>query len=112
RNGGIVTFFPEGTRTRTGELGTLKPGIAVLAARARVPIIPAAVAGTFEAWPRSQPLPRPFPIWIDYGQPIAPESYAGMSPDAITALIRARILECQTRARRSLRNLREGRSDD
>src|SRR5439155_2031754 len=54
RAGGIVTLFPEGTRSRDGELGPLKSGIAVLASRARVPIIPAALAGTFEAWPRSR----------------------------------------------------------
>ncbi len=51
RNGGVVTLFPEGTRSRDGELGELKQGIATLAARAGVPVVPAGIAGTFEAWP-------------------------------------------------------------
>ena len=112
RSGGIVTLFPEGTRSPDGELGPLKQGIAVLAARARVPIIPAAVAGTFEAWPRSQLLPRRHPIHVDYGRPIAPEEIAGCAPEAVAQLIRARILECQRRARRSLERRREGEAAD
>lgn len=105
RSGGIVALFPEGTRSRDGELAPLKSGIAVLAARAHVPIIPAAVAGTFEAWPRDRRLPRRHPICVDYGRTITPEEYAGASSEALTELIRLRILECQRNARRSLRLL-------
>ena len=91
RNGGIVTLFPEGTRSLDGELGPLKPGIAVLVARAGVPVVPAGIAGTFEAWPRSRLFPRPHPIRVHYGPPIFPEEIAGMDPQAVTALIRDRI---------------------
>src|SRR5262249_50441113 len=41
RAGGIVTLFPEGTRSRDGEIGPIKAGIAILATRTEVPIIPA-----------------------------------------------------------------------
>jgi len=57
RRGGIVTLFPEGTRSRDGKLAPLKSGIAVLVSRAGVPVVPAGIAGTFEAWPRSRLLP-------------------------------------------------------
>src|SRR3954470_14775633 len=83
RAGGIVTLFPEGTRSPDGELGAMKSGIAVLAARARVTHVPAAVAGTFEAWPRSRRFPRPYPIRVHYGPPILPEQIAGMSSEAL-----------------------------
>jgi 1-acyl-sn-glycerol-3-phosphate acyltransferase len=102
RNGGIVTLFPEGTRSTDGELAELKPGIAVLAARARVPIVPAAVAGTFEAWPRSRPFPWPHPIRVHYGPPILPEQVAGLPPEALVELIRARMIACQRIARSGL----------
>jgi 1-acyl-sn-glycerol-3-phosphate acyltransferase len=102
RAGGIVMLFPEGTRSRDGELGELKAGIAVLAARARVPVVPTALAGTFEAWPRTRPFPRPHPVRIHYGEPITVEDMAGLNSDVITALIRTRILECQREARRGL----------
>ncbi len=103
RNGGIVTFFPEGTRSLDGELGELKPGIVALASRAGVPLVPAAIAGTFEAWPKSRRFPRPHAIRVHYGEPIAPEEFAGRAPEAVTALIRDRILRCQAQARQGLR---------
>lgn len=102
RAGGIVTLFPEGTRSRTGELGVLKSGIAVLAARARVPIIPAAVAGTFEAWPRTRPFPAPHPIRIHYGPPISPAEIERLGSEDLSRLIRERILACQHVAREGL----------
>jgi 1-acyl-sn-glycerol-3-phosphate acyltransferase len=102
RNGGIVALFPEGTRSINGELGPLKPGIAVLASRARVPVVPAGIAGTFESWPRSSLFPCPHPIRIHYGQPIAPEELAGLEPKAVTALIRDRLLQAVSRAREGL----------
>lgn len=102
RDGGVVTFFPEGTRSFDGELAPLKPGIAVLAERAGVPIVPAGIAGTFEAWPRRHVLPRPGPVWVHFGRPILPEEIAGASSEAILALFRTRLLESQYEARRAL----------
>ncbi len=103
RAGGIVTFFPEGTRSLDGELGALKPGIAALATRAKVPIIPAGIAGTFEAWPRHRKLPQPYPIRIHYGPLIKPECLAEASNDDATARIRAKMLEALEAARAGLR---------
>jgi 1-acyl-sn-glycerol-3-phosphate acyltransferase len=102
RSGGVVALFPEGTRTRDGELGPLKPGIAVLVARAGVPVVPAGMAGTFEAWPRSRLLPRPHPIRVHYGPPIYPSDLEGMESEAITALIETRMRDCLARARAGL----------
>jgi len=100
--GGIVTFFPEGTRSRTGALGPLKPGIATLATRAKVPIIPAGLAGTFEAWPRHRRFPRPYPIRVHYGPPIPPSAFDGLEPEAATALVRDRIQLAVAAARAGL----------
>jgi 1-acyl-sn-glycerol-3-phosphate acyltransferase len=102
RNGGIVVLFPEGTRSRDGRIAELKSGIAVLASRARVPIVPAGIAGTFESWPRGEPVPRPHAIRVHFGSPIPPEEIAGLDPEAITALIRTRMVECERQARRHL----------
>ena len=102
RDGGVVTFFPEGTRSSDGTLGPLKPGIAALAERARVPIVPAGIAGTFEAWPRHRRVPRPYPVWVHYGRPIAPEELADIAPEAVLTLLRDRLLDAQSEARRAL----------
>jgi 1-acyl-sn-glycerol-3-phosphate acyltransferase len=102
RRGGVVAIFPEGTRTRDGEIATLKAGFASVARHARVPIVPAAIAGTFEAWPRNKPWPHPHPVHINYGTPIPPELVASLSPDALMLLLQSRLLECQREARASL----------
>ncbi len=102
--GGIVALFPEGTRSPDGELGPMKPGIAVLATRVGVPVIPAGLAGVFETWPRSRRLPVPHPVRVHYGQPIWPHEFAGLSTDAVTALIRDRMVASHEEARRALRD--------
>ena len=103
RDGGIVTFFPEGTRSATGEIDELKPGIVALASRAGVPIIPAAIAGSFEAWPKGQRFPGPHPVRVHFGPPIPPEDLSGKSPGAITAMLRQAMLASQAAARAGLR---------
>jgi 1-acyl-sn-glycerol-3-phosphate acyltransferase len=102
RGGGIVTLFPEGTRSPDGELMALKPGIAALVSRANVPVVPAGIAGAFEAWPRSSLFPVPHPIRIHYGPLIEPKEFAGLDPHAVTALIQDRLLQAIAQAREGL----------
>ena len=49
--GGSVFIFPEGTRTRTGELGTFKHGAFYNAIQCNVPVVPVIIRGTFESMP-------------------------------------------------------------
>lgn len=102
RAGGIVTLFPEGTRTADGELGEMKSGIARLVIRSKATVVPAAIAGTFESWPKSRVFPRPHPLRVHFGEPISPEVMANLDPDALTSLIRDRILSCQEVARQRI----------
>jgi 1-acyl-sn-glycerol-3-phosphate acyltransferase len=102
RRGGVVILFPEGTRSRDGRLGELKSGIAVLALKSRVPIVPAAAAGAFEAWPRHRLLPGFHAMRVCYGPPIFPAEIAGLPHDAITALIHDRIASCHREAEHAL----------
>ena len=51
REGASVFIFPEGTRTRTGELGPFKHGAFYNAIQCQVPVVPVIIEGTFEAMP-------------------------------------------------------------
>jgi 1-acyl-sn-glycerol-3-phosphate acyltransferase len=68
--GYLVGVFPEGTRSRDGRLGPMKPGFVALVRRARVPVIPVAVSGAFEALPRGSLFLRPRRVRVLFGKPI------------------------------------------
>ncbi len=53
-----VVIFPEGSRSETGLLQAIKPGVAMMALRMQCPIIPVYIHGTFESWPKHQRWPR------------------------------------------------------
>ena len=57
----MLILFPEGTRSRTGEMGPFKPGIGALVAGTAAPVVPCYLSGAFAAWPPTSRLPRPGP---------------------------------------------------
>jgi 1-acyl-sn-glycerol-3-phosphate acyltransferase len=65
-----VVIFPEGTLSRTGNIGTFKKGAAILALDAGVPIVPAYIEGMFEVFPRFHKLPRFHDTTLTWGDPM------------------------------------------
>ena len=65
-----VVIFPEGTLSRTGNIGTFKKGAAILAIDAGVPIVPAYIDGLYEVFPRFRKIPRRHPASIKFGNPL------------------------------------------
>lgn len=92
RAGESVLMFPEGTRTRDGELGEFKPGAAAIAIRCGVPVLPVAIEGSYECWPRTQALPRPARAAVAYGVPRATD---GVEAAALMRQLRDDIEEMQ-----------------
>jgi len=98
--GAAVVIFPEGTRTPNGRLGQLQSGFALMAKRARVPIVPVAIVGAWECWPKSRILPRPGRIRLEFGRLITVEEIAAMDERQLVAECAVRIGGLDTAARR------------
>lgn len=70
KSGEKVVIFPEGERSLDGKLGKGLPGVGLMIAKSRVPVIPVRLFGAYEALPRGKSLPRPSRITLVVGEPI------------------------------------------
>ncbi len=85
--GELLGIYPEGTRSHDGRLYKGKVGVAAMALKAGVPVVPCAMIGTFEAQPPGQKIPSLRPITIRFGEALDFSRYAGM--DNEKAVLRA-----------------------
>ncbi len=69
-----IIIFPEGTRTRDGQLQRARSGVGLIILKSGAPVIPVRVFGTYEAYGRHCRLPRPRPVAVKYGRPLHFES--------------------------------------
>ncbi|MGW5636518.1 lysophospholipid acyltransferase family protein [Streptomyces sp. NPDC003832] len=83
----LLGIYPEGTRSHDGRLYKGKVGVAVMALKAGVPVIPCAMIGTFEAQPPGKVVPHIHPVQIRFGEPLDFSRYAGMENEK--AVLRA-----------------------
>lgn len=70
KRGDAVMIFPEGTRTRDGNLQPPRAGLGFLVAKAGVPVVPVRIWGSFEAMGRGKSWPRPVKLHVTFGQPM------------------------------------------
>jgi 1-acyl-sn-glycerol-3-phosphate acyltransferase len=85
--GELLGIYPEGTRSHDGRLYKGKVGVAVMALKAQVPVVPCAMVGTFEIQPPGQVLPKVKRVTVRFGEPLDFSRYAGMENEK--AVIRA-----------------------
>ena len=98
----MMLIHPEGTRTRTGELGDFKCGAAKLAKETCTKVIPVCINGAYEIFPPSAKLPKVFnlrklrryPLELCFGPAIDPK---GMTEEEINRKIREYIVEQKKR---------------
>jgi 1-acyl-sn-glycerol-3-phosphate acyltransferase len=111
--GRCVFMFPEGTRNEDGRTKAFKPGVALLARKARVPIVPMAIEGATDLWPRTRGLPRlRGRLEVEVGEPIPPEQVEAWSKEGADVLLeqmRRRIEELRMRCRARMRERSGGR---
>jgi 1-acyl-sn-glycerol-3-phosphate acyltransferase len=83
-----LLLFPEGSRTRTGQMQPLAAGAALIIKRAKVPVIPVAIDGAFKAWPITRMFPQTSKVRVIYGKPM---NLDGMDGRQIVAAVEAEI---------------------
>lgn len=70
KEGYSMCIYPEGTRSKTGQLGEFKGGALKMAQRAKAPVVPVAVSGTREIFENNAGLQiKPAQVHISFGQP-------------------------------------------
>ena len=96
KHGQVLVLYPEGERSIDGVPKIFKKGAAILSIHLQVPIVPVAIEGFYDAWPRSQPFRRFAPLEMVFGEPMAPPPESAASEQSygqLTADLRARVVE-------------------
>ncbi|USN99145.1 MAG: 1-acyl-sn-glycerol-3-phosphate acyltransferase [Phycisphaeraceae bacterium] len=109
--GKAVLIFPEGSRSPDGAMRPFKRGISVLVKRAKCPVLPAAIEGVHDAWPRSRSRPHFFGyrIGLRYGLPIEHAELMKDGPDAALRRLEREIDAMRLELRAELRARTGGR---
>ncbi len=89
--------FPEGTRSRTGELLPFKNAPFALAIAAQVPIVPVYVHGTYRILPKGSLRLRPQPIRLQVGEPLPTAGLSLGDREALRDRVRAAIVQLKAR---------------
>ena len=84
RGGNSFLIFPEGTRSRTGELLPFKKGGFILAIKAQAPVVPVAISGARAAMRKGSLIIRPVRVRVSLGAPV---ETTGLTLDDRDALI-------------------------
>jgi 1-acyl-sn-glycerol-3-phosphate acyltransferase len=83
--------FPEGTRSRTGELLPFRKGAFLMAMRAGAPIVPTAIHGAREAMRKGSPIIQPVTVRVRLGPPIATANVPPEGRDELIQSVRGQI---------------------
>ncbi len=96
RHGRILILYPEGERSIDGTPRIFKKGAAILSIHAQVPIVPLAIEGFYEVWPRGKKFFQKFAsVQMKFGEPITPPPESEASEPAyerLTAELKARVV--------------------
>ena len=99
--GRIVLVFPEGSRTHDGSIGEFKRGVALILRKSECPVLPVAIAGAYESWPRGGK-PRLFrgPVVVQVGRPIRHDELLADGVDAALTRLRDEVVSLREQAER------------
>ena len=100
-----LLIFPEGARTMNGQTQPFESGTMLVIKRAKPTIIPVALEGAYNAWPRTKKLPQPFGrIACVYGKPIEAEELLQMKPGVALEHLQATVEALRLELAESMQN--------
>ena len=106
-HGRILILYPEGERTDDGNPRIFRKGAAILSIHTQARIVPIAIEGFYEAWPRHQKFPRFANLQLVFGKPIQPPQLQEASEAAyerLTSELKSRVVAMWTGLRETDRS--------
>jgi len=92
QGGWSMVIFPEGTRSRSNELGEFKKGSMKLPIRANVPIVPVSIDGTFKIFEGNGNRIGPAKVVLNIFPPIMPQQYPDLDSGQVAEIVRDRVV--------------------
>jgi 1-acyl-sn-glycerol-3-phosphate acyltransferase len=89
--GNSFLIFPEGTRSRTGDLLPFKKGGLIMAIEAQAPVVPVAISGGRAAMRKGSPIVRPVKVTVRVGQPIPTKGMTMDNRDELISRVRSEV---------------------
>ena len=91
RRGASFLIFPEGTRSRTGDLLPFKKGGFIMALKAQAPVIPVGISGARNAMRKGSPWIRPVTVRVALGAPVETAGLTLEDRDRLTVRVRQEV---------------------
>lgn len=108
--GRCVMMYPEGSRTEDGSIAPLQPGFLLLVKKSEAPVLPIAIEGAFDVWPRWRTHPRlRGRIAVKVAEPISGDELLGHGSDAALDRLRRQLETMRLELRDELRSATNGR---
>ena len=109
--GAAVVVFAEGTRSETGAMKVFERGTLLLLRKSRCPVVPVAVEGFYDIWPKGSSGPKLFGgrAAIRLGTPIPHDELMGDGPDEALRRLAREIDALRLQLRATLREASKGR---
>ena len=94
-----VCLYPEATRTADGRIIDIKPGFSFLSRRSKADVLPVAIEGAYEMWPRDSKWPKPKKVMLCIGEVIPYEKVKELGDEKFAKLLTSELRRMQNELR-------------